>query len=76
MTVGRLTPRKGFVEFSERCLASIVAVNPDVLYVIIGNEPKDAIGGYGGMTGRIFEVTARLGLVENVLLMKDVDQAL
>lgn len=75
LTVGRLTPRKGIVEFIEKCLTHIVAEHPHVLYVIIGNEAKDAIGGHGGMARRILDTAGRLGLTENILLMQDVDDA-
>lgn len=73
LSVGRLTPRKGIPEFIEHCLPRIVEAYPDVLYLIIGSEPKNAIGGQGGMKGRILEIAEKRGLMENILLMKDVN---
>ncbi|NLI80855.1 MAG: glycosyltransferase family 4 protein [Deltaproteobacteria bacterium] len=73
LSVGRLTPRKGIAEFVEKSLPAIVAVYPEVLHVIVGSEPKDAIGAGGGMRKRIMDTAKRLGLGGNILLLGNVD---
>jgi phosphatidylinositol alpha-1,6-mannosyltransferase len=73
LSVGRLTRRKGIVEFIENCLPKIVQAHPGVLYVIIGGEPKNAIGSQAGMADRILDVVNNRGLGECVLLLQDVD---
>jgi phosphatidylinositol alpha-1,6-mannosyltransferase len=43
LSVGRLTARKGIVEFVEKCMPEIVAACPDVVLVIIGGEANQAL---------------------------------
>lgn len=45
LSVGRSMPRKGIAESIEHCQAGIVEVHPDLLYLIIGSEPKNAMRG-------------------------------
>lgn len=41
--VGRLVPRKGLSEFIERCLPAIVRRHPQVVLLVIGEEPTRAL---------------------------------
>jgi phosphatidylinositol alpha-1,6-mannosyltransferase len=43
LSVGRLAARKGLREFVQDALPLIVARQPDVVFVIIGTEPKNAL---------------------------------
>jgi phosphatidylinositol alpha-1,6-mannosyltransferase len=43
LSVGRLTPRKGLVEFIDRALPAIIARCPDVLLLVIGADASDAV---------------------------------
>lgn len=43
LSVGRLTTRKGLREFVSNALPRIVAVYPDVLLLIVGDAPTDAL---------------------------------
>lgn len=43
LSVGRLTARKGLVQFVDMCLPEIVAAYPDVIFVIIGGEASQAL---------------------------------
>lgn len=47
LSVGRLTERKGLLEFVQHCLPHIVQKTPDVLLVIIGDEAKDSLNAKG-----------------------------
>jgi len=43
LSVGRLSARKGLREFVTRALPSIVAVRPDIVLLIVGDAPKQAL---------------------------------
>ena len=43
ISVGRLLARKGVVEFIRRALPAVVARHPNVLLVVAGSEPRDAL---------------------------------
>ncbi len=43
LCVGRLSARKGIREFVERALPRIVAALPDVMLLIVGDAPQDAL---------------------------------
>lgn len=43
LSVGRLTPRKGLVEFIEKALPAVLAQNPDALLLVIGADANDAV---------------------------------
>jgi phosphatidylinositol alpha-1,6-mannosyltransferase len=70
ISVGRLTRRKGLVEFVERALPAIVRAFPDATLVVIGGEPVDALAGNrGGTTERVRSAAERHGIARNVLLL-------
>ena len=56
LAVGRLTPRKGILEFVRDCLAGIASALPEVLLVVIGDEAPDALTGSG--TGARHDIEA------------------
>lgn len=43
ISVGRLTARKGLLEFVGEALPKVVARHPDTLLLIVGDAPKDAL---------------------------------
>jgi phosphatidylinositol alpha-1,6-mannosyltransferase len=74
LSVGRLTPRKGIVEFIEHSLPIIIQQVPDLLYAIIGEEPYQSAAGHKtGIADRIRTVTGQMGLTEHVQLLGRVD---
>ncbi|MEX2496038.1 MAG: glycosyltransferase family 4 protein [Woeseia sp.] len=74
LSVGRLTPRKGLLEFVREALPAIVAVYPDAILVIIGDEAPDAlVGGGAGMGNRIVDLARSKGLSKNVCLLGPCD---
>jgi phosphatidyl-myo-inositol dimannoside synthase len=73
LSVGRLTARKGLVEFIEKCMPSIVAALPDAVLMIIGDEAKDAVSGAHKIKARILQAVEAHSLVNNVMLMGAVD---
>ena len=74
LSVGRLSPRKGIVEFIQHCMPIIANQMPDVLYVIIGEEPnQSALTNNAGIAEKIHAITAHLELTGHVHLLGHVD---
>lgn len=70
LSVGRMTPRKGLLEFIERSLPAVTERHPDAILVIVGDEAPDAVAGSGvGMGKRIAGLARSMGLEKNVLLL-------
>jgi len=76
LSVGRLTPRKGLLEFVERSLPAIAAAHPDVMLMIIGDEAPDALtGAADGMAQRIVQGASGIGLQDNIRILGVCDEA-
>ncbi|MEO7478948.1 MAG: glycosyltransferase family 4 protein [Lysobacteraceae bacterium] len=76
LSVGRLTPRKGLLEFVERSLPTIVAAHPDATLLIIGDEAPDALTGSAtGMGERIMQAARCIGLSDNIRILGICDEA-
>jgi phosphatidylinositol alpha-1,6-mannosyltransferase len=75
LSVGRLTPRKGLLEFVEHALPAIAAGYPDATLVVIGDEAPDALtGSAAGMGRRIVDAAAAKGLRDNVRILGVCDE--
>jgi phosphatidylinositol alpha-1,6-mannosyltransferase len=76
LSVGRLTRRKGLIEFIENSMPDIVRAFPDAVLVVVGGEPADALAGNrGGVTEDARLAAARLGLQDNLLLLGSLSDA-
>ena len=76
LSVGRLTPRKGLLEFAESALPAIAAEYPDATLLVIGDEAPDALtGSAAGMGQRIVDAAHALGLRDNVRILGVCDEA-
>lgn len=76
LSVGRLTVRKGTLEFVEQCLPSIVAGCADAIFVVIGDEAPDALTGpASGMSERIIRAARRNGTEQNIRLLGPCSEA-
>lgn len=76
LSVGRLTPRKGLLEFVERSLPAIVRLLPEVVLVVIGGEARDSAGGGGvGMRDRVEDGARRAGVSDHLLMLGTVDES-
>jgi phosphatidyl-myo-inositol dimannoside synthase len=63
LSVGRLTERKGLLEFVRMALPRIHALYPDLALVVIGNEAPDALSGkQGGGVATVLAAAEELGL--------------
>jgi phosphatidylinositol alpha-1,6-mannosyltransferase len=75
LSVGRLTPRKGLVEFITHCLPMIARCCPNVLLVIIGSEANEALGSTKNVTSELLAAIMSTGLGNHVQLLGRVDDA-
>jgi phosphatidylinositol alpha-1,6-mannosyltransferase len=76
LSVGRLTERKGLIEFVESVLPLIVARYPDVLLVVIGNDAPDALHRTArSVLASVQEKVAGLNLEANVSFYGEVSDA-
>jgi phosphatidylinositol alpha-1,6-mannosyltransferase len=74
LSVGRLTPRKGLLEFVDHCLPMIVRQRPDVLLVVIGSEPFHSVAGAKvAIERQLRERIQQHGFYGNVHMMGNVD---
>jgi phosphatidylinositol alpha-1,6-mannosyltransferase len=70
LSVGRITPRKGLLEFICQALPSVVAEYPDVVLLVIGDEAPDALNGTGtGSSANIMSRARELGLDRHVRIL-------
>lgn len=76
LSVGRLTPRKGLLEFVEQSMLSITDAHPDATLLVIGDEAPDAlIGSAAGMGQRIMQAARVIGLQDNIRILGICDEA-
>ena len=66
LSVGRLSARKGLREFVARALLEIVAECPEVLLVIVGDAPNDALHAETQTPESIRATARQLGIEENL----------
>lgn len=64
LSVGRLTQRKGLVEFVAKALPAVAARYPDVLLVVIGDEASDALHARAGSERERILAAVRMAHVE------------
>lgn len=65
--LGRLVPRKGLTEFVTHSLPDIVKRIPDVVLLVVGAEPENALFHKGGVLSKLQEVIEKLGLTDNFI---------
>lgn len=76
LSVGRMTPRKGLLEFLRNSFPEIVSRHPDATLVVVGNEAPDALRGQGrGMAVQLMQEAARLGLQDRIRILGVLDDA-
>ncbi|WP_343574914.1 glycosyltransferase family 4 protein [Pseudomonas sp.] len=68
LSVGRLTSRKGLLEFVQQGLPKVVAQRPDTVLVIVGDAPKDALHAHAHAQTResILEAAQHAGIGDAV----------
>lgn len=79
ISVGRLSTRKGLREFVQLALPRIVAERPDVLLLIVGSVPSDALHAHIQTAESIEEAARTAGVANHVQLIgqiTDMDELL
>ncbi|MBD9356061.1 glycosyltransferase family 4 protein [Methylomonas albis] len=74
LSVGRLTERKGLVEFISHSLADIVKAHPKTILVIIGDEPSNAFRHKTGLKNKILKMVKKDKLENHVMLLGHVTE--
>lgn len=75
LSIGRLTARKGLVEFVDRALPKIVAAQPNVLLLIIGGEAdRKLVNASTGIGKAIRRAAIERGVDDHVRLLGRVDE--
>jgi phosphatidylinositol alpha-1,6-mannosyltransferase len=76
LSVGRLTRRKGLVEFVANALPAILASWPDALLLVIGGEATDALHAQAGSErDRILTAAVGAGVAQSVRFLGRCDDA-
>lgn len=76
LSVGRLTPRKGLVEFVRQALPAIVARHPDARLLVIGDDARDAVHAERtSERARILRAADEVGLAHVLQLLPPCDDA-
>lgn len=74
LSVGRLSERKGLREFVERALPRIAAAVPEVLLLMVGDVPKDALRAGSQSPESIRAAALHAGVEDNVRLLGLLDE--
>ena len=69
LSVGRLSARKGLREFVTEALPHIVAVQPDVMLLIVGDAPSQALHAEAQAPASIRAAAAAAGVGEHIWLL-------
>ena len=69
LSVGRLTTRKGLLEFVEHALPSIVAAEPTAMLVVVGEAPKNSLGAGIQSIESIQAAATKAGVAEHLLFL-------
>lgn len=75
LSVGRIHPRKGLPEFIEQTMPLLVKKIPNVVLVIIGEEPQKALKSSGAELQRVLTAAKSVGLEKHVVTLGAVDDA-
>lgn len=69
LSVGRLTRRKGLREFVLHALPAILAAHPEVLLVVVGEEPLSALTSATVGPGALWEAARQTGTKEHLKIL-------
>jgi phosphatidylinositol alpha-1,6-mannosyltransferase len=74
LSVGRLMPRKGLAEFVEYCFVNLAASDRDLILLVAGSEPSNALNRpKESVLARIEAAIAKQGVSEQVKLLGHAD---
>ena len=69
LSVGRLSARKGLREFVTRALPRIVAAQPEVMLLVVGDAPNQALHAQAQTPDSIRAAARAAGVVDNLLFL-------
>ena len=69
LTVGRLVKRKGVAEFIQHALPIIIESNPDVFYIVIGEEAANAVKKDSSVRSQILSCIEFANMENHVLMI-------
>jgi phosphatidylinositol alpha-1,6-mannosyltransferase len=75
LSVGRLTDRKGLLQFIAHALPRIAAETPDVLLAIVGDVPGNALRAHAQTPASILEAASKAGVSNCVRLLGLIPEA-
>jgi phosphatidyl-myo-inositol dimannoside synthase len=74
LSVGRLSERKGLLEFVQQALPSIVAKRADVILLVVGDVPHDALNARSQSPEKIRLAAAQAGVQSHVRFLGKVSE--
>lgn len=74
LSAGRLVPRKGIPEFVEHVVSHLVGIVPDLIFLVVGENPTQSLTHKEDVKSRIAEVVKKCHLSDKVLLLGHVDR--
>lgn len=75
LSVGRIHPRKGLPRFIEQAMPLLVEKIPNLVLVLIGEEPQKALRSSGDELQRVLAAAKSIGLEKHVTTLGAVDDA-
>lgn len=76
LIVGRITKRKGTLEFIENVMPNLMAQYPNIVCVVIGGEPSGALGVRDDVLGKMQNLIKERDLSRHVMLLGQIDDNL
>jgi len=74
LSVGRLTARKGLREFVQEVLPTVARARPDVVLVIVGDAPKQALYAQAQTPESLLAAARDAGVAQHVQLLGKIDE--
>lgn len=74
LIAGRITARKGIVEFIENVFMRMVAQEPELMLLVVGEEAQHAAKSSQGVTDAIYKAISNYGVENNVILTGGVSE--
>lgn len=74
LSVGRLTERKGLLEFIQNCLPQIVQVEPNTILLIIGDTANNALNNKFQNKEDLLKVAKKINIDQHIIFTGAVDE--
>lgn len=74
LSVGRLTHRKGLMEFVSHCLPVIIKKNPDTILLVVGSQPNNSLHAKGVTPEMVLHAAQQAQVENNIKFIGAVDE--